>query len=247
MPLRRKGWGGVAAESWGSTQMDLLALSAGSPELFTCFLQVSSSVPLLEALLSPRLALGRYNSIKLLNWIKRTMCATSSQTKQIHNTHTPHTHSQCTHRHNSPKHLRCTHILRHMHTCARQPPRCSKPTHRPQHPSLCLSSLFLSLGALQCLATARTLPTPAVLGPSQTLIAPFWPSLLHYRLECSLHWTLIKMRGWERDHTFLVDSRAQHLLKATQQIRAEWESKPSHSTLEPVLCYLTHRVLTFRW
>ena len=47
--------------------MDLLALSAGSPELFTRFLQVSSSVLLLEALLSPRLALGRYNSIILLN------------------------------------------------------------------------------------------------------------------------------------------------------------------------------------
>ena len=59
--------GGGAAESWESTQMDLLALSAGSPELFTRFLQVSSSVLLLEALLSPRLALGRYNSIKLLN------------------------------------------------------------------------------------------------------------------------------------------------------------------------------------
>ena len=32
--------------------MDLLALSAGSPELLTLFLQVSSSVLLLEALLS---------------------------------------------------------------------------------------------------------------------------------------------------------------------------------------------------
>ena len=81
-------WGGRASESWESTQMDLLALSAGSPELLTVFLQVSSSVLLLEALLSPRLALGRYNSIKLNQTYN--VC-TSSQTKQIHSTHMPHT------------------------------------------------------------------------------------------------------------------------------------------------------------
>lgn len=75
------------AESWDSTQMDLLALSAGSPELFTFFLQASSSVLLLEALLSPRLALGRCNSVKL----NETYVCTSSQTKQIHNTHGPRT------------------------------------------------------------------------------------------------------------------------------------------------------------
>lgn len=81
---------------------------------------------------------------------------------------------------------------------------------------LSLPSLFLSL-TLQCLSDARTRPHTPVLGPSQTLIAPFWPSLLRYRLE----FIPLNFNQDERvrtRHAFLVDSRAQHLLKATQQI-----------------------------
>lgn len=233
-----------AAESWDSTQMDLLALSAGSPELFTFFLQVSSSVLLLEALLSPRLPLGRCNSVKL----NETCVWPSSQAKQIHNTHRPRTkipyhtltvHTQTQYTQTCKTHTHAQTQCTRVHTSLLLPlnPQAAAP--------LSLSSLFLSL-TLQCLSNARTRPhTPCpwtVTDPHRSLLA--FPLTLQARVFIPLNFN--QDERVRTRHTFLVDSRAQHLLKATQQIRAEWEFKPGHSTLEPVLCLLIPRALIFR-